>query len=127
MLNGIELFNVINYEITNAAFHCECNVSVCFVVAMEESLLHWKAGLDCSVNFTGRDNVNPETLAADNFVDPLEGRRLAGIKRQRMLAEKLVHRGLVHAAVIANSLLIHQVKRRAVFLCKRRRAVARKF
>ena len=115
-----KLIGVVHDEVPDALFQGIADVGVGFPVAVEKDLFRGKARRERGVNLARRDGVDAHALFLRNAVHCPEGGGLPGVERERPLAEAVAEGPGVHAAVVTQALLVHQVKRRAV-LCRQGR------
>ena len=130
-VDRIQLLVVIRHKVTDALLDRILNLRVGLVIAVEIGLFHRESRQRRRVDFPGGHNVDAHTLAAHDFVHPLEGRGLAGVQRPRIFAKVPAERAQIHAAVFADARFVHEIQRRTVLLrklhgivtCKIQRAV----
>ena len=118
-----QLVGIVHDEVPDTLFQGVADVSVGLSVAVEEDFFRGEARRERGMDLARRDGVDAHALLVHDPVHCPESSGLPGIERERALT-KAVAEGLgIHAAVMAEPLLIHQVERRAILLRQRRNRV----
>ena len=121
-----QLLLVVHHKNAHANAHGVADVAVRLGVAVKNHALRRKAGAEGGEDFPGGDRVHAHALLGHDAVHLLEGRRLAGVQGQGIPPEAAAEGLKVHAAVAPYAPFVHQVKGRAIGLCKRRHIVSGK-
>ena len=122
--DGVQLLPVVHHEVAHPQVHGEGYVPIGLVVALEEGSLHGEARLHGGVQLPGGHGVYAHALLFGYLVNALEGVGLAGVDGQRAGAEALPEGFHIHAHVLPQPHLIHQVERGGVLLRQFHRVVA---
>ena len=118
-----QLVGIVHDEVPDAVLQRVANVGVGLSVAVEEDFFRGEARRERGVDLARRDGVDAHALLVHDPVHRPESGGLPGIERERALAEAVAEGLGIHAAVVAEPLLIHQVERRAVLPGQRRNRV----
>ena len=124
--DDFQLLRMVGNKIADVCCHRIGNVGIGFVVAVEEGALHLKARALCRRNLARGDDVDRHALVLHDGVDALEAGGFAGVERKAPFSERTRHRGFIHAAVLADAVLVHKIQRRFVVRREPDRILARK-
>ena len=115
-LDGLDLLHVVCHEVAHMVVHAVDNIRIGLVVAVEIGVGQVITRLQRAVDFAGGHHVDAHALFLHDLIDALEGVGLAGVQRAAGGAEMLLEGVLIHAALMADIVLVQQVQRRTVFL-----------
>ena len=114
-VQSVQLLHVIYDE----AAHTRCDGIAYFTVglaaAVEIQSIHGEAGLQRRAYFTRGHNIGTQPFLGDYLIHALEGRRLARVEHLAALPESVLKRMEVHAAIVPDAPLVHEIQRGAVF------------
>ena len=115
-LNGLDLLHIVRYKVANMVIHTVHNIPIGLIVAVEVGVGQIVARLQGGVDLAGGYHIDAHALLPHDLVDALEGVGLAGIQGAAGRAEMLLEGILIHAALMADIVLIQQIQRCAVLL-----------
>ena len=118
-VDGVEFLQIIDDKAADVVIHGVDDILVGLVVAVEVGVAQVVARLQGGVDLAGGHHIDAHALLPHDLVDALEGVGLAGIQGTAGRAEMLLEGILIHAALMADIVLVQQVQRCAVLLGQR--------
>ena len=118
-----QLVGIVHDEVADTVFQGVADVGVGLSVAVEEDLFRGEARRERGVDLTRRDGVDAHALFLHNPVHRPEGGGLPGVEGEGGFPEAFAEGLGVHAAVVTQPPLVHQVERGAVLLRQSRNRV----
>ena len=117
-VQAVKLEDIINDNSSHALLQRIGKLMVGLVVAVEAKLFGREAYAESCVKLTLGNNVQSQSLFKHYPAHSLAAERLACVAYKTLSAVILVHRLLEAAAVLTDKVLVHYIKRRAVFMRK---------